>query len=116
MSNFCTQCGSPLKPDMKLCTQCGAVVKKEEPKNTASNLVDEIVVKKIPPKPKTSPKNKKANHSAYGAIIVAAVCLAVIVGCGGGYYLYSERQKSTVVSDNQLIPQKASTLTTSKSS
>ena len=127
MSNFCTQCGSPLKPDMKFCTKCGAAVEKEsykvnlvkktdKPKNTVSELVDETVVEKTLPKPKTSPQKKKSNNTSYGAIIAIAVCLVVIIGCCGGYYLYSERQKPTVVSDNPLIPQKASTLTTSKSS
>ena len=120
MSNFCTQCGSPLKPDMKFCTKCGAAVEKEsykvnlvkktdKPKNTVSELVDETVVEKTLPKPKTLPKKKKSNNTSYGAIIAIAVCLVVIIGCCGGYYLYSESQKSTVVTNNQSTQKEVST-------
>ena len=125
MSNFCTQCGSPLKPDMKFCTKCGAAVEKEpykvnlvkktdKPKNTASELVDETVVEKTLPKPKASPKNKKSNNTSYGPTIAVAVCLAVIIGCGGGYYLYSESQKSTVGTNNHSTQKVVSTPTKSQ--
>ena len=126
MANFCTQCGSPLEPNIKFCTKCGAAVEKEpykvnlkkktdKPENNVGELANETVVEKTHPKPKASPKNKKTNNTSYGAIIAIAVCLAVIIGCGGGYYLYSESRKSTVVTNNQSIQKEVSTSTKSQS-
>ena len=124
MANFCGNCGSPLKENLKFCTYCGAAVKqephkvslekkKDTPQAAPSDTVKKTTIEKTRSKTKTSPKKKaKSGKTSYGIIIAAVVGLALIIGCGGGYYLYSENQKSSASVNNPSI-QKESQKTSS---
>lgn len=81
-SNFCPNCGSPIKSGIKFCGKCGQKINTSTENKASQNISPNKYPQQIlPPNPNTSQK-EKSSYAKYilGGIIGALVILVIVFG------------------------------------